>query len=83
MQLVEHDALQRRKQERRIVGRQQQRHLLRRGQQDVRRIAPLPLPPRHRVSPVRVSTLIGSPISVIGVSRLRAMSTASAFSGEM
>jgi hypothetical protein len=32
---------------------------------------------------VRVSTLIGRPISAIGVSRLRAMSTASAFSGEM
>ena len=48
MQLVEHDALERRKQKRRVVGRQQQRQLLRRGEQDVRRIAPLPLPPRHR-----------------------------------
>ena len=48
MQLVEHDALQRREQKRRVVGRQQQRQLLRRGEQDVRRIAPLPLPPRHR-----------------------------------
>ena len=37
-----------RKQKRRVVGRQQQRQLLRRGQQDIRRIAPLPLPPRHR-----------------------------------
>ncbi len=35
------------------------------------------------VSPVRVSMRIGSPISATGVSRLRAMSTASAFSGEM
>jgi hypothetical protein len=35
------------------------------------------------VSPVRVSTLMGRPISAIGISRLRAMSTASAFSGEM
>ncbi len=35
------------------------------------------------VSPVRVSTRIGSFICAIGVSRLRAMSTASAFSGEM
>ena len=35
------------------------------------------------VSPVRVSTLIRSPISATGASRLRAMSTASAFSGEM
>ena len=48
MQLVEHDALQRRKQKRRVVGGQQQRQLLGRGQQDIRRIAPLPLPPRHR-----------------------------------
>ncbi len=48
MQLVEHDALERGEQERRIVGRQQQRQLLGRGQQDVRRIAALPLPPRHR-----------------------------------
>ena len=35
------------------------------------------------VSPVRVSMRMGSPISRTGVSRLRAMSTASAFSGEM
>ena len=48
MQFVEHDALELRKQKRRIVGRQQQRQLLGRGEQDVRRIAPLPLPPRHR-----------------------------------
>ena len=48
MQLVEHDALQRREQKRRVVGRQQQRQLFGRGEQDIRRIAPLPLPPRHR-----------------------------------
>ena len=48
MQLVEHDALQRAEQERRVVGRQQQRQLLGRGEQNIRRIAPLPLPPRHR-----------------------------------
>ena len=48
MQFVEHDALELRKQKRRVVGRQQQRQLLGRGEQDVRRIAPLPLPPRHR-----------------------------------
>jgi len=35
------------------------------------------------VSPVRVSMRIGSRISATGVSRLRAMSTASAFNGEM
>ena len=35
------------------------------------------------VSPVRVSTVTGKPISEIGASRLRAMSTASAFSGDM
>ena len=48
MQLVEHDPPERAEQERRVVGGQQQRELLRRGQQDIRRIAPLPLPPRHR-----------------------------------
>ncbi len=48
MQFVEHDALQRLEQERRIGRGQQQRHLLRRRQQDVRRITALPLPPRHR-----------------------------------
>ena len=48
MQFVEHDALERGEQERRVVRRQQQRQLLGRGEQDVRRIAPLPLPPRHR-----------------------------------
>jgi hypothetical protein len=35
------------------------------------------------VSPVRVSTRIGSAISRAGVSRLRAMSTARALRGEM
>ena len=35
------------------------------------------------VSPVRVSIVIGSPISPTGLLRLRSMSTASAFSGEM
>ena len=48
MQFVEHDALERGKQKRRVVGRQQQRQLFRRGEQNIRRIAPLPLPPRHR-----------------------------------
>ena len=48
MQFVEHDPLQRRKQERRIVGRQQQRQLLGSGEQNVGRIAALPLPARHR-----------------------------------
>ena len=48
MQLVEHDAFERGEQERGVVGGQQQRQLLGRGEQDVRRIAPLPLPPRHR-----------------------------------
>jgi hypothetical protein len=35
------------------------------------------------VSPVRSSTRIGRPISVIGPVRLRRMSAASAFKGEM
>src|SRR5216684_6391318 len=48
MQLVEHDALERGGEIRSVVGGQQQRQLLRRGQQNIRRIAPLPLPPRYR-----------------------------------
>ena len=48
MQFVEHDALERGEQKRRVVRRQQQRQLFRRGEQNIRRIAPLPLPPRHR-----------------------------------
>ena len=48
MQFVEHHALQRGEQEWRVIGRQQQRQLLRCGEQDVRRIFPLPCPPRHR-----------------------------------
>ena len=73
-----------REQKRRVVGRQQQRQLLGRGEQNVRRIARAGAAAATAgVSPVRVSTLTGSFISAIGVSRLRAMSTASAFSGEM
>jgi hypothetical protein len=48
MQLVEHDALERREQIWRIVGGEQQRELLGRREQDIRRIAPLTLAPRHR-----------------------------------
>jgi hypothetical protein len=48
MQLVEHDAPERGKQIGRIVGGEQQRELLRRGQQNIWRIATLSLPPRHR-----------------------------------
>ncbi len=48
VQLVEHDTPERAEQKRRVVGRQQQRQLLGRGQQNIRRIAPLPRPPRHR-----------------------------------
>ena len=48
MQFVEHDAFEGGEQKRRVVRRQQQRQLLGRGEQNVRRIAPLPLPPRHR-----------------------------------
>ena len=83
MQLVEHDTLEAAEQVWRIGAGEQQRKLLRRGQQDVRRIAALALALRGGVSPVRVSIRIGKPISRTGVSRLRAMSTASAFSGEM
>ena len=48
VQFVEHDAAQRAEQERRIGRRQDQRELLRRGQQYVRRIAALALPLRRR-----------------------------------
>ncbi len=48
MQFVEDHALQRAEQIRRIGGRQQQRELFRRGEQDVRRIAALTRALRHR-----------------------------------
>jgi hypothetical protein len=48
MQLVEHDPPQRGEQEWGVVGGQQQRQLLGRCQQDVRGIATLALPSRHR-----------------------------------
>ena len=48
VQLVQHHAAQCAEQMRRVVGSQQQRQLLRRGQQNLRRVAPLPLPARHR-----------------------------------
>src|SRR5262249_30131909 len=41
MQLIKHDAPQRREQIGRVSGRQQQRYLLRRGEQDVGWVAPL------------------------------------------
>ena len=43
MQLVEDDALERAEQIRRVGGGEQQRQLLRRGQQDLRRVAALAL----------------------------------------
>ena len=48
MQFVENDALERAKQERRVGGGEQQRELLRRGQQDIGRIAALALALRGR-----------------------------------
>ena len=48
MQFVEHDAAQRAEHVRRIGGSQQQRQLLRRGEQNVGRIAALTLPLRGR-----------------------------------
>ena len=81
MQFVEHDALQRGEQKRRVVRRQQQRQLFRRGEQNIRRIAPLPLPPRHR-------RIAGAGLDLdrqahLGDRRLQIArdSTASAFSG--
>jgi hypothetical protein len=61
----------------------EQRELLGRRQQDVRRALDLAGALVGGVSPVRVSMRIGSPISRAGISRLRATSTASAFKGEM
>jgi len=83
MQLIEHDAPELREQKRRVVGRQQQRQLFGRGEQNVRWIAPLALPPRHRGVAGAGLDLDRQFISAIGASRLRAISTASAFSGEM
>ena len=48
MQFVEHDALERAEQIRRVGAGEQQRQLLRRGEQDVRRIAALALALRGR-----------------------------------
>ena len=48
MQFVEHDALERAEQIRRVGGGKQQRQLLRRGEQNVGRIAALALAFRRR-----------------------------------
>ena len=66
------------------IGRgQDQRELLGCREQDLRRVTALRWRFEDGVSPVRVSIRIGSPISATGRSRFRAMSTASALSGEM
>ena len=84
MQLVDDDSLQAAEQGGGFAVRQQQRQLFRRRQQNVGRPLDLALTAvRSGVSPVRASTLTGSAISETGASRLRAMSTASALSGEM
>ena len=63
---------------------EQQRELFGRGQQNIgRRCAVGAAGATAGVSPVRVSMRMGRPISATGVSRLRATSTASAFSGEI
>ena len=83
MQFVQHHAPQSRKNSRASAVRQQQRELLRGGEQDVRRALDLPRALVGRrvagagLDPDR------QPISRTGVSRLRAMSTASAFRGEI
>jgi hypothetical protein len=82
MQLVEDDA-RRSSKKRRVLRGEQQGQLLGRRQQDVGRDRALALARVLGVSPVRVSTLIGSPISATGSPRLRSMSTASALSGEI
>jgi hypothetical protein len=71
MQLVEHDPRECAEEVGRIGGREQQRNLLRRGEQDVGRIAALAEALEVGVSPVRVSIRIGRSISATGRSRLR------------
>ncbi len=47
MQLIQHNDAQPGKHARRVLVREQQRHLLRRGHQNVRRVVALSLPPRR------------------------------------
>src|SRR6478672_13697899 len=59
MQFVEHDAFERAEQERRIGGREQERELLRRREQDVWRVAALALALRRwRVAGARFESLL-------------------------
>ena len=60
----------------------EERHLLWRGDEDLRRVLALPLAAGCGVSPVRVSIEMSRPISATGAFKFRAMSTASAFSGD-
>ena len=84
MQFVEHDAPERAEQIGRVGDGQQQRELLRRGQQDVGRIAALALAlGGRRVAGAGFDAGSAGPSPRPAISRLRAMSTASAFSGEM
>ena len=82
--LVEDDGIEIGEQVGAVGMAEQQRQLLGRRHQDVGRSACAAAARRAtEVSPVRVSVRIGNCISAIGAMRLRATSTASAFSGEM
>ena len=84
MQFVEHDAAQGAEQIGRVGAGQQQRELLGRGEQDVGRIAALALAlGSGRVAGAGLDADRQPHLARPGVSRLRAMSTASALSGEM
>ena len=83
MQLVEDDGVEIGKQMPAVGMAQEQRQLLGRRHQDVGGRAALALAPRNRgVAGARLGA-DRSPISAIGVMRLRWTSTASAFKGEM
>src|SRR5262249_33445032 len=82
MQFVEDHDLERAEQLGSAFVRQRERNLLRRGQQDVRGEMRWQARRGWGGSPGCRPSLMGKPISSIGVARLRAISTASALSGE-
>jgi hypothetical protein len=83
MQLVEHDALQRAEQKRRVVGWTAAAPAVRAWSAEYPADSAAGAAARGRRVAGAGLDLDRQPISAIGVSRLRAMSTASALSGEM
>ena len=83
MQLIEEHIFECAEQLGGAVMRQHQRNLLGRGQQNVGRQEALARAARRRRVAGAGLQLDRQPISAMGVARLRAMSIASAFSGEM